>query len=233
MTLDGSFMGNLTFPRCSPSETVVLELGVDQAVKVEYERPTVKHGMQGMILIGKEEVGSFKRMMRITNAKPSTVSLVVLDQVPVPEDERLKLSITVPRGLKDVDDVVKNGVGVDGRTDGKGVKKQITAPTASPSKLDDIPENGSIKGKTFNFGRRDSVLTSGSNKALDSSTSAPTPVAKPSDAKPGSGWGTAKASLKKNGEIRWDVDLYKGGCVALALEWECRMPNGEAINALS
>jgi hypothetical protein len=60
LTLDGSFMGNLTFPRCSPSETIVLELGVDQSVKVEYERPTVKHGTYGMLIMGKEEVGIYK-----------------------------------------------------------------------------------------------------------------------------------------------------------------------------
>ena len=234
MTLDGSFMGNLTFPRCSPSETVVLELGVDQAVKVEYERPTVKYGTQGMILMSKEEVGTFKRMMRITNSKPSTVSLVVLDQVPVPEDERLKLNITTPRGLKDVDDIVRNGVGVDGKGHGKGAKKQTVAPVASPTKLDDIPETGSIKNKSFSFGKRD-TFSGSSSKSSESPTPASTlvPVTKSSDSKLGSGWGTAKATLKKNGEIRWDVDLHKGGCVALALEWECRMPGGEGINALS
>jgi hypothetical protein len=232
MTLDGSFMGNLAFPRCSPSETVVLELGVDQAVKVEYERPTVKHGTQGMILMGKEEVGAFKRTMRITNSKSSTVSLVVLDQIPVPEDERLKVNITAPRGLKDIDDVVKSGVGVDGKAHGKGPKKQIVAAVASPNKLDNIPETGSIKNKSFNFNRRDSTLSSGS-KPSESSTPIPAPAATLPEAKSGSGWGTAKASLKKNGEIRWDVDLNKGGCVALALEWECRMPSGEGLQALS
>jgi len=184
--------------------------------------------------MGKEEIGTFKRTMRITNSKSATVSLVVLDQVPVPEDERLKLNIIVPRGLKDVDDVVKNGVGVDGKVHSKGTKKQIVALAASPSKLDDISETGSIKNKSFNFGRRDSTLGS-SSKSTESSmpAPAPTPIATPSDKKSGSGWGTAKAALKKNGEIRWDVDLYKGGCVALGLEWECRMPSGEGVHALS
>jgi len=155
--------------------------------------------------------------------------LVVLDQVPVPEDERLKVNITTPRGLKDVNDVVKNGVGVDGKAHGKGAKK----PTAAPSKLDDISENetGSIKNKPFNFGRKDSIIGINS-KSTESSTPAAAPTA-PSSAKSGPGWGTAKATLKKNGEVRWDVDLYKGGCVALALEWECRMPGGEGVHALS
>jgi len=191
-------------------------------------RLSVKHGMQGMILTGKEEIGTFKRTMRITNSKSATVSLVVLDQVPVPEDERLKLNIILPRGLKDIDDVVKNGVGVDGKAHSKGTKKQIVAPVASPSKLDDISETGSIKNKSFNFGRRDSTLAS-TSKSSESSA----PIATPSDTKSESGWGSAKAALKKNGEIRWDVDLYKGGCVALGLEWECRMPSGEGVHALS
>jgi hypothetical protein len=46
-------------------------------------------------------------------------------------------------------------------------------------------------------------------------------------------WGKVKALLRKNGEVRWDVDLVKGGCVALGLEWEYRMPNGEGIHGLS
>jgi len=170
--------------------------------------------------------------MRITNSKSSTVSLVVLDQIPVPEDERLKVNITAPRGLKDVDDVVKSGVGVDGKAHGKGPKKQIIAAVASPNKLDDIPETGSIKNKSFNFNRRDSTLSS-SSKPSESSTPILPPAATLPEPKSGSGWGTAKASLKKNGEIRWDVDLNKGGCVALALEWECRMPSGEGVQALS
>jgi hypothetical protein len=233
LTLDGSFMGNLAFPHCSPSEMVVLELGVDQGVKVEYERPTVKHGTHGMILMGKEEVGAFNRTMRITNSKSSTVSLVVLDQVPVPEDERLKVNIVVPRGLKNVDDVVKSGVGVDAKTPVKGAKKQIsTAPSAPPSKLDSISETASIKNKTFGLRRRESVVESASVSGPKSPESHPLAAAH-SEAKSGSGWGTAKAVLKKNGEVRWDVDLYKGGCVGLALEWECRMPNGDGVQALS
>ena len=190
-------MGNLKFPRCSPSETVVLELGVDQSVKVEYERPTVKHSTQGMMIIGKEDVGVYKRAMRITNSKSSTVSLVVLDQIPVPEDERLKVNISVPKGLNSVDDVVRNGVGIDGKSTGNKDVKKLPAPSSF---------------KEF---------------------STPALAASSSNLKSEYGWGTAKATLKKNGEVRWDVDLNKGGCVALALEWECRMPVGEGIHAIS
>jgi hypothetical protein len=232
LTLDGSFMGNLSFPRCSPSETVTLELGVDQGVKVEYERPTVKHGTQGMLIMGKEEVGAYKRRMRLTNTKLTTISLVVLDQIPQPEDERLKVTILAPKGLKDVDDVAKHGVGVDGKSTASEKKKAVVPST--PSKLDDIPETASFKGsvgRSFSFSKG----SGSSSSKYEPAPSAPVLTVTPSPAQPsiGSGWGTAKATLKKNGEVRWDVDLYKGGVVALALEWECRMPSGDGVHALS
>lgn len=223
LTLDGSFMGNLSFPRSSPSETVTLEIGIDQSVKVEYERPTVVHGTQG-IIIGKEEVGIYKRATIITNSKGAAVSLVLLDQVPVPQNDKLKVNIALPRGLRNVDDVVKN-VGVDGKTVvGKGKRTEET--TAWKQKLEDIPETSSLKGsvrRTLSFsGKRDSVqkLSADGPTATVTASSAST-------------WGTARATLRKNGEVRWDVDLAKGGCVALGLEWECRMPGGTGIYGLS
>ncbi|KAF7980193.1 hypothetical protein HWV62_39277 [Athelia sp. TMB] len=231
LTLDGSFMGNLAFPRCSPAETAVLALGVDQSVKVEYERPSVMHAVQGMILMGKEEVGAFKRTMRITNTKASTVSLVVLDQVPVPDDERLKVNITHPRGLKNVNDVA-NGVGGEGNSP----KPPAPASTASPQrKAEDVTETASVKSKTFSF--RKSSLTKPLPPVLPSSShAAPRTTPEPSSASgamSSSNWGAAKATLKKNGEVRWDVDLNKGGCVSLSLEWECRIPSGEGVQAVS
>ena len=226
-TLDGSFLGNLSFPRASPEETVVLELGVDQGLKVEYDRPMVLHSARGMIGFGKEEIGSYKRMMRLTNTKATNVSIVVLDQVPVPVNEKLKVEILVPKGLVKEDDVVKNGVGVDGKPKKKSPKAVERSASvmkgASSSKLDDIPENGSIRAKRDTVSGNTpcrSIVDPGSTTShwLMSATAS---------------WGTAKATLRKNGEVRWDVDLVKGGCVALALEWECKMPVGDGVQALS
>ena len=172
-------------------------------------------------------------MMRITNSKPITVSLVILDQVPQPEDERLKVFILAPKGLKDVDDVVKHGVGTDGNTSRlEGKKTVVSPPPSSPSKLDNVAETSSVKHKTFSFGKRDSTFGF-STKPDIAAPAATLAVPSSSNSGSGSGWGAAKASLKKNGEIRWDVDLLKGGCVALGLEWECRMPSGDGVHALS
>jgi hypothetical protein len=240
LTLDGSFLGNLSFPRCSPDETIVLELGVDQSVKVEYERPVVKRGSQGMIIMGKEEVGAFKRTMRITNTKGVSVSLVVLDQVPVPEDEKLKVIITSPKGLRDVDDVVRSGVGVDGKAPTVKPRKP-KAPEHAPSpsvanKQETVSESQTNNSLRSSIRRFPSFSKRDRNSISISAPVPPlpiTPVAANAVLGTANNWGTAKATLRKNGEIRFDVDLLKGGCVSIDLEWESRMPNGEGIYALS
>lgn len=219
-------MGNLVFPRCSPAETVVLGLGVDQTVKVEYDRPSVVHAVQGMMLMGKEEVGAFKRTMQITNTKASAVSLVVLDQVPVPDDQRLKVNITLPRGLKNMDDVAKNGVGSQGSTTRPAVPVVAAAPPSSFKTEDTSDTSSSKHQRSFSLKRSPPA----------SPAPAITPLMAPSSSgfkSPSSNWGSAKATLKKNGEVKWDVDLNKGGCAILALEWECRIPTGEGVQSLS
>jgi hypothetical protein len=171
-----------------------------------------------MLLMGKEEVGIFNRAMRITNTKSTSVSLVVLDQVPMPEDERLRVTIMTPKGLHKEDDVARHGVGIDGRT--SNAKGQSQAPVASTSHPDDRSETASV---------RSSVKFLPSKREVQSA-----PMPTPASLAPSiSTWGTAQATLRKDGEVRWDINLVKGSCVSLALEWECRMPGGECVYTVS
>jgi hypothetical protein len=109
----------------SPEETIVLKLGVELGLKVEYEQPRMKHGTQGMIGFGKEEIGTYKCMIQLMNTKDATVSLVVLDQTPVLEGKRLKMTILAQKGLKNENDTVKHGVGVDGKAASSGSRSRI------------------------------------------------------------------------------------------------------------
>jgi hypothetical protein len=45
-------------------------------------------------------------------------------------------------------------------------------------------------------------------------------------------WGKAAATLKKNGEVSWTVNLEKGQACLLKLEYEARLPNNETIIAV-
>ncbi|KAI6357371.1 hypothetical protein MCOR25_007674 [Pyricularia grisea] len=99
---DGSFIGRVSLPRCEPGHSLVVGLGVDPAVTVAYAKPEVKRGTSGLLV--RDNVSVYRRRLNLVNtratgsgAKPVTVS--VLDQVPVSQDERLRVDITLPRGL--------------------------------------------------------------------------------------------------------------------------------------
>jgi len=108
LTLDGSFLGQASFPRVSSGETFSLPLGVDPAISINYPKPTVRRSQSG--IFSKEDSNVFTRTVVITNTKHNgPVQLTVLDQVPVSEDERLRLEITNPRGLKIGGEGVRTG----------------------------------------------------------------------------------------------------------------------------
>jgi hypothetical protein len=109
LSLDGSFLGQATFPRCSAGESFSLPLGVDPAIQIAYTKPTVRRSQSG--IFSKEDSNVFTRTMTITNTKNNApVELTVLDQVPVSEDERLRIEITAPRNLKPGSEPVRTGI---------------------------------------------------------------------------------------------------------------------------
>jgi hypothetical protein len=122
LTLDGSFLGNTTVPRCSPGESFTLPLGVDPSVHVSYAEPTVRRSTAGVF--GNTHCQIFSRNMWITNTKANAaVELLVLDQVPVSEDERLKIDILAPKGLDKEGDCAKAGEGAGTAATGAGPSK--------------------------------------------------------------------------------------------------------------
>jgi hypothetical protein len=161
LTLDGSFMGRTSLPRCSAGDTFTMSLGIDPAVKVIYPKPDVRRATTG--LFSKEDSSSYLRTITIANSRASggkAINILVLDQVPVSEDERLRVEILAPRGMA----IGGNGVlvGVPGR-----------------------------------------------------------------DTKDDKDWGKATASLKKAGEVSWDVVLNPGKAVKLGLDYVVAAPSGD------
>jgi hypothetical protein len=85
-----------------------LPLGVDPAINVAYPKATVQRSQSG--IFSKEDSNVFTRTLIITNTKHTgPVELTVLDQIPVSEDERLKIEIVTPKGLRIGGDGVKAG----------------------------------------------------------------------------------------------------------------------------
>lgn len=162
LTLDGSFLGNASLPRCSAGESFSLSLGIDPSVIVTYSKPMVKSSQSGFFQ--KEGSNVYTRTISVTNTKSNrSIEGLVLDQIPVSEDERLKIDVLQPSGLRSEGDTARRGTGV--ATVGKVTEK----------------------------------------------------------------WGTARATLKKAGEVCWNVKLEPSRGVKLVLEYENRFPSTETV----
>ena len=160
LTLDGSFLGNTSLPRCSAGESLSISLGVDPSINVTYAKPAVKRSQTGMF--SKDNNGVYTRTCTITNTKSNrALEGLILDQIPLSEDERLRVEVLQPAGLIKEGDVVRSGVS--------------------------LSEKGNEN------------------------------------------WGSAKAVMKKGGEVCWEVKVEPGKGGKFVLEYEARFPTGDAV----
>ncbi|KAJ3498443.1 hypothetical protein NLG97_g1109 [Lecanicillium saksenae] len=119
LVLDGSFMGRAAVPRCSAGDRFSLSLGADPAIKVVYPKPDVRRATTG--LFNRENSSIYVRTVSLHNTRASAgkaTSILVLDQIPVSEDERLRVELISPRGLTvDGGSVPIQGKQIDGKED--------------------------------------------------------------------------------------------------------------------
>lgn len=102
VTLDGAFLGNTTLPRCSAGESFGLSLGVDPAVQITYSKPATKRNREsGLFFTQKEDSYVFTRTCTIMNSKSRAIEGVMLDQVPLSQDEKLKVLVLEPSDVNE------------------------------------------------------------------------------------------------------------------------------------
>ncbi|PSR82909.1 hypothetical protein BD289DRAFT_461500 [Coniella lustricola] len=101
LTLDGAFLGRSSVPNCWPGDSFSLSLGVDPTIRVLYPKADVKRSTSGVF--SKEDSTIYTRSITLTNTRADgggkPIQLTVQDQIPVSEDERLKVTLLHPRGL--------------------------------------------------------------------------------------------------------------------------------------
>lgn len=172
LTIDGTFLGNSTVTRCAPNDAFEIGLGVDEEVPVTYAKPVRRVTSEGMLL--KEQVVTYERNISIYNTRSTPVTLILFDQVPVSEEEKLRIAVKRP-ALKNVGDML--GGAATNVKFFSGFEMGGKKPTCVPA---------------------------------------------------GSG---VRVELRKNGELRWEINLEKGAKARVGLEYEARMPTGDVIHA--
>ncbi|PLN80173.1 hypothetical protein BDW42DRAFT_201344 [Aspergillus taichungensis] len=98
MAVDATFLGTSSVPPTTPGEYFGVSMGIDPDVVVRYSPPKVRR--LGASFFAKDETALFTRVCVLKNAKPTAVEVTLLEQVPVSEDERLKVRVVTPSGLE-------------------------------------------------------------------------------------------------------------------------------------
>lgn len=98
VTVDNAFLGTTTMPNCGPNDFFDISLGVDPSILVTYAKPTVRRETSGSFF-SKEDTAIFSRCCWVKNTKATAANIVVLDQVPMSNDEKLYMAILEPKGL--------------------------------------------------------------------------------------------------------------------------------------
>ncbi|KAF4153915.1 hypothetical protein CNMCM8927_000185 [Aspergillus lentulus] len=105
MTVDGTFLGTTALPNCAPNDAFNISLGVDPSILVTYAKPSVRRVGGGFF--SKEHTAVFRRTCWVKNTKSIAVDLIVSEQVPLSEDDKLRVQILEPKGLEKEGDQAK------------------------------------------------------------------------------------------------------------------------------
>lgn len=99
ITVDGTFVGTASLEMCGPNVFFNISLGIDPGIQVKYAKPAVKL-ITGAMFFNKEDGAKFRRSCWVKNTKTTAVDLIVFDQVPVSDDEKLRVNLLQPAGLE-------------------------------------------------------------------------------------------------------------------------------------
>jgi len=102
--VDNSFVATSTIDLISPNEESWVYLGIDEGIKVERKLLHNKKGESGFIRKGKDRI--YEYLFEITNNKNSDIEIVLWDQLPISENEKIEVKLIEPRNI-DRDDSVK------------------------------------------------------------------------------------------------------------------------------
>lgn len=98
ISVDGTFLGTSTLPSCAPNDFFSISLGVDPNVLVTYAKPTVRKLTSGFF--HKENAAVFRRSCWVKNTKSTAIDIIVSDQVPLKDNEQMRIQVLEPKGLE-------------------------------------------------------------------------------------------------------------------------------------
>ncbi len=104
--LDGGFVANSRLQLVAPNETFTTSLGVDESIKVEYKLINKFEKDKGVF--SKKANIVFEYKTTITNNKKSKEKIIIYDQLPVSQNDDIKVELLEPKYKEDTDNLKIN-----------------------------------------------------------------------------------------------------------------------------
>ncbi|MCF7858210.1 MAG: mucoidy inhibitor MuiA family protein [Candidatus Cloacimonetes bacterium] len=104
--LDNNFVANSYLENVAPSEEFWSFLGIDEAVKIEYKF-VKKYDETGGLFVEKNK-RNFEYLITITNNKKTSEEIVLWDQLPISQNENLKVKLLEPAYKEDTKELKIN-----------------------------------------------------------------------------------------------------------------------------
>ncbi len=105
---DGTFVGTSYLPVLSPGEDHELGFGIDDLVRVKHAIVDDKRGETGLISTSKTDNRSYR--ITVKNMHDRAVQLVIFDQIPVSQNQEIKVELTSRQAATKTDVDNKRGV---------------------------------------------------------------------------------------------------------------------------
>lgn len=99
--LNNNFVANSYLKSVAPTEEFWVFLGVDEAIKVEYKFVRRYDETGGLFVEKNKKI--FEYIIKITNNKKTQEEIVVWDQLPISQNENIKVKLIEPTYKKDTD----------------------------------------------------------------------------------------------------------------------------------
>jgi uncharacterized protein (TIGR02231 family) len=101
---DGTFVGTGRLPLLSPGDDLELGFGADDSVRVRHAIVDEKRGESGIITTSKTDQRNYRIAVKNLHAQP--IQLSILDQIPVSQNQDIKVELVTrtPPTRRDIDD---------------------------------------------------------------------------------------------------------------------------------
>ena len=106
--LDNHFVANSVIEAVAPSEEFWTFLGIDEGFKVEHKFLKKYEKKEGGVFSKKQKVLVYEYEIEITNHKASKEEIVVWDQLPISQNEAIKVNLLEPKYKEDTAQLKKN-----------------------------------------------------------------------------------------------------------------------------